>query len=162
MASTKPKTDWANGELVTAAHLNAIGENLAALKNLPTAVARTSAEIIVAPDEFADVDSNILNLSINTVGGDLLVYFCGSLASHGTSGTITVVFDVSLDGNLQGGVNGIGECAANPVVHPVSIVHVVQKTVAGSHIAKLQWKRIGQGHQKIRLLPGARFWVREI
>ncbi|MCY4020248.1 MAG: hypothetical protein OXG39_12650 [Chloroflexi bacterium] len=39
MAWTTPKTDWNTGELVTAADMNAIGENFAALKNLQTSVA---------------------------------------------------------------------------------------------------------------------------
>ena len=38
MAWTTPKTNWATGELVTAEDLNAINENLVALKHPPTVV----------------------------------------------------------------------------------------------------------------------------
>lgn len=37
MAWTIPKTDWNNGDLVTADDMNAIGENLAAVRNLQKA-----------------------------------------------------------------------------------------------------------------------------
>ena len=41
MAWTTPKTDWTTGELVTAADMNAVGENLAADKHLQATVRLT-------------------------------------------------------------------------------------------------------------------------
>ncbi|MDE2856775.1 MAG: hypothetical protein OXN94_02895 [Chloroflexota bacterium] len=71
MARTTPKTDWADGELVTAAHSNAIGENLAALLNPPTAVGALPARVETGSTDFIDVHSNF-NLSLTTTGGDVL------------------------------------------------------------------------------------------
>ena len=42
MVWTTPKTDWATGELVTAADMNAVGENLAALAAPVSAGFRTT------------------------------------------------------------------------------------------------------------------------
>ncbi len=45
MAWTTPKTDWSNGELVTADDMNAIGENLASLKEPAPELFVTANEI---------------------------------------------------------------------------------------------------------------------
>ena len=45
MAWTTPKTNWATGELVTAEDLNAINENLAALKHPAIASYTTTQDI---------------------------------------------------------------------------------------------------------------------
>ena len=104
MAWTTPKTDWATGELVTAEDMNAVGENLAALKNLSTAVYTTTENIQLTSRDFADVDSDNLNLTITTGGGDVLVHFHGPVYVP----RISAYFDVEVDGTRQGGDAGLG------------------------------------------------------
>ena len=57
MAWTTPKTDWTTGELVSAEDMNAVGENLAALKDPATEIGRTIVEIF-ARQTVADAPSN--------------------------------------------------------------------------------------------------------
>jgi len=65
-----PKTDWSNGGLVTADDMNAIGENLASVRNLQKATSATTEEIVRLPGDFADVDSANLNLTLTTAGAE--------------------------------------------------------------------------------------------
>lgn len=82
MTWADPKTDWSNGDLVTADDMNEIGENLATVRNLPTVAHTTTADISANAGEFVDVDSANLNLTINTNGGDVLVHFHGTVELH--------------------------------------------------------------------------------
>ena len=160
MAWTTPKTDWTTGELVTAADMNAVGENLAALRHPSTAVAAyTTTENISlnSESEFVDVDSTNLNLTITTAGGDVMVQFHGSVQLFGRR---YAYFDIEVDGNRQGDTSGI----LNTYVHDarnhhiVSFVRLLQNLRAGSHTVKLQYKTISS----VTLFTGAQFWVREI
>ena len=157
MVRTTPKTDWANGELVTAAHLNAIGENLAAVRNLGLAVGTTTAEIVEIHNPnnaFINVDSVNLNLTILTFGGDVLAHFHGAIDPRGDDRVCR--FDIEVDGTRLGGDTGI--MAARPKYdRGVCFTRLVQNLSPGSHMFNLQWK-----HREIRLLAGAQFWVREI
>ena len=77
MAWTTPKTDWTTGELVTAEDMNAVGENLATIHNVSKNVAAfTTTENITLPGgaAFVDIDSDNLNLTIATSGGDVMVH----------------------------------------------------------------------------------------
>ena len=110
MARTTPKTNWAVGELVTAEEMNAIGENLAMLRHPATAVAAytTTEDTRARAADFTDVDSNNLNLTITTAGGDVLVHFDGSVpCGQGQYGH----FDVEANGTRQGGDNGLTQFA---------------------------------------------------
>ena len=86
MAWTTPKTDWTTGELVAAEDMNAIGENLAALRTLAIAAYTTTAHIAFPSSgngsAFADIDSDNLNLTLSTSGGDVLVHFYGSMKHY--------------------------------------------------------------------------------
>jgi hypothetical protein len=159
MAWTTPKTDWTTGELVSAEDMNAVGENLAQLGNLRSAVscfATTENTSIPAGTTFADVDSDNLSLTITTSGGDVLVHFHGSLSQ----GHFHYRFDVKVDGNLQGHeMEGIAKgIAVNYEGPAVSFTRLIRNLVAGSHTFKLQARF---SHQKT-LYAGAQFWVREI
>ena len=145
MAWTTPKTDWATGELVAASDMNAIGENLAALKHPATAVGATTADISKTVGEFTDVDSDNLNLTITTSGGDVLVHFHGSV---GLTGGREAYFDIEVDGTRQGGDKGISHSSVseNVVRATVSFRRLIQNLSAGSHTFKLQVKtRIWMG-----------------
>jgi len=152
MAWTTPKTDWATGELVSASDLNAVNENLAALKN-PATVVYTSTEDIAVPNHstFTDIDSNKFNLTITTTGGDVLVNFDGAATTHDFR------IDVEVDGTRQGdveyGLRRGGSYAHNEFV---SFTRLVQNLSAGSHTFKLQ------GKFNTTLRAGAQFWVREV
>ena len=163
MAWTTPKTNWTTGELVTASDMNAIGENFAALVASPTAAYVTTANINISSNisEFIDIDSDNLNLTITTGGGDVLVHFDGSL----NVGDAQFVFlDVEVDGARLGGDNGIlshqmvrvsGVAYADNIV---SFTRLIQNLSAGSHTFKFQWKCT----YSFSLKAGAQFWVREI
>ena len=157
MAWTAPKTDWITGELITAEDMNAVGENLATLKNPASAAYTTTADINADIREFADVDSDNLNLTITTAGGDVLVHFSGSVqfANHRW-----IDFDIEVDGNRLGGVDGI---LRRHFVHAegrdiVTFSRLIQDLSAGSHTFKLQWKQNGS----VRMLSHAQYWVREV
>ena len=150
MAWTTPKADWATGELVTASDMNAVGENLAALKH-PVTAAYTTTEDMSIPHSniFVDLDSDNLNLTITTTGGDVLVHFHGVM----TAGDFRI--DVEVDGNRQGDVN-YGLRRGGPGNEFVSFTRLIQSLSAGSHTFKLQ------GRHDTVLRIGAQFWVREI
>lgn len=164
MTWTTPKTDWNNGELVVAADLNAIGENLAALRGTSTAASyTTTADIVInsALRDFIDIDSDNLNLTIATNGGDVLVHFDGSLRVGDAQ---YVYLDVEVDGARLGGTNGIlshqmvevsGVRYADNIV---SFTRLIPNLSPGSHTFKFQWRSSFRFSMKAR----AHYWVREI
>ena len=157
MTWTDPKTDWSNGDLVTADDMNEIGENLAVVRNLPTVAHTTTADISANAGEFVDVDSANLNLTLNTNGGDVLVHFHGTVELHNGE---RATFDIDVDGSRQGGDIGILHSGIHQAgIHKAfSFTRLVQGLSAGSHSVKLQWKSRGN----IKLFHGAQFWAREI
>lgn len=162
MAWTTPKTDWTTGELVSASDMNAIGEDLAALRSLSATVAvyTTTQNVPIDSNTFVDVDSDNLNLTITTEGGDVLVHFHGSTRHDESSAT--VYFDLDVDGNRQGGNGGIMESRGNNY-HGVSFTRLIQNLSAGSHTFKLQWRESSSSSgRRARLTAHAQFWVREI
>lgn len=161
MAWTTPKTDWETGELVAASDMNAIGENLAELKQLSgiTAAYTTTDHITLNSRSFSDVDSANLNLAITTRGGDILVHFHGEiLVGTGQS----AYFDVDVDGTRQGGIEGLGRTTVaahgGNMGSIVSFTRLIQGLSAGAHTVKLVCKTT----TRINLGEGAQFWVREI
>ncbi|MCY4537971.1 MAG: hypothetical protein OXE52_07040 [Chloroflexi bacterium] len=154
MAWTTPKTDWETGELIAASDINAVNENMAALKNPASAVYTTTERISTTSRTFADVDSNNLNLTITTTGGDVLVQFSGTVNhDSGAKG----YYDVEIDGTRQGGDDGIRQ--DNPDIVVVAFAHLFQNMSAGTHTFKLQW-RTNTG--TLHIEPYSQFWVREI
>ena len=162
MAWTTPKTDWETGELVAASDLNAVGENLAALRNRVRAAYTTTEDITTALEsEFEDIDGDNLNLTIKTSGGDVLVHFDGSIkpSLHGD-----LSFDVNVDGVRLGGNDGIlpfRNHYKGSEISVVSFTRLIQNLGAGSHVFKLQCKR-KNASMSVTLYAGAQFWVREI
>ncbi len=161
MAWTTPKTDWNTGELVTAADINAIGENLAVLRHPSTAVAAyTTAEDINNPTNnvFTDVDSINLSLTITTNGGDVLVHFDGVVQRGDGHNNTENSFDVAVDGNRQGSEDGLTRTHVQIPRLNQSFTRLIQNLSAGPHTFSLQWKN----GRSVRLFAGAQFWVREI
>ncbi|MCY3831993.1 MAG: hypothetical protein OXG85_03180 [Chloroflexi bacterium] len=156
MAWTTPKTDWKTGELVAASDMNAIGENLAVLRNLGSASYITTERISKLGHTYTDVDSENLNLSITTSGGDVLVGFSGSLTRNNDN---SCHLDIDVDGVSQGGV--ISQGVPGHSVYSVSFTRMIQGLSAGSHSFKLRW-RGSHRDRGFSLLTGAQFWVREI
>ncbi len=162
MARTTPKTDWADGELITAAHLNAIGENLAMLRNQAPAAAagRSTEDILRNSSTFTDVDSENFNLTIETSGRDVLAHFSSSAYRDDTNKGMHLHFDIDVDGVLQGG--DVGEIIRFTIdrnySHNVSFTYLIQNLSAGSHIFKLQMK----GGGRVRFRAGAQFGVQEV
>ena len=167
MAWTTPKTDWNTGELVTAADINAIGENLAVLRQPSAAVASytTPEDIVVnTAGEYADVDSLNMNLTVTTNGEDVLFHFDGTLtrARVGRSRDYTDTYnhiDIDIDGIRQGGDNGIVNVLATSGRRETSFTRLIQNLNPGTHTFKLQFKNWGNG---VTLHAGAQFWVRGI
>lgn len=159
MTWTSPKTDWSNGDLVTAEDLNAIGENLASARILQKATGATTEEIVKLLGDFADVDSENLNLPLTTAGADVMVYFHGSLKRIGSSNWTYARFDFDVDGTQIGGVNGIATFYMTGHFYwTANFTYLIQDLSPGSHIFGLKWK----GDRKVSLAAGAQFWVREI
>lgn len=158
MAWTTPKTNWTTGELVTAQDMNAVGANLAVLKDPATALYVTSADAYAAIATFADIDSTNLSLEITTAGGDVLVHFCGVM--KGKYSSIDIYLDIDVDGNRLGGDKGILAVWMPRQHQVVSFSRLIQNLSAGSHTFKLQWKN--DGLNGTYLIAGAQFWVREI
>ncbi len=161
MAWTTPKTDWETGELIAASDMNEVGENLATLKNPATAIYTTTEEIRVIGNEFSDLDSTNLNLTITTTGGDVLVHFDGAMTRNVSVSRCH--FDIDVDGTRQGGDDGLTHIDLHhgDRRHSLSFDRLIQGLSAGSHTFKIQWKGNHAGRGLI-LYPDAQFWVREI
>jgi len=166
MAWTTPKTDWATGELVTAADVNAIGENLVALKQLSAVVSHTTTADIDVPigtigNTFVDVATDNLNLTITTAGGDVMVHFHGSIKVWDRR---FIYLDIEVDGARLGGDDGtfthqlVEVSGGKHANNLLSFTRLIQNLSAGSHTFKLQWK----GDYNYTIKAGAQFWVREI
>lgn len=162
MAWTTPKTDWETGDLVAAGDMNAIGENLAAMRSRVRAAYTTTADVTIALETgFEDVDGDDLNLTITTSGGDVLVHFDGSITPSDSPG---MSFDIEVDGVRLGGNDGIlpfKNHYKGAETSVLSFTRLVQNLSGGSHVFKLQCKR-ANSPVSITLAAGAQFWVREI
>ncbi len=162
MAWTAPKTNWKTGELVAAADMNAIGENLAALKDRSSTLAShtTPADIIMpGNNKISDIDADNLNLSITTAGGDVLVHFHGSFKPTNHA---LLRLHLEVDGaRLEGDDSILRYQPHHSAVHTsvISFTRLIQNLDAGAHTFKLQWQtNDGSGV----LFKGAQFWAREI
>jgi hypothetical protein len=165
MAWTEPKTDWALGELVTQSDLNAIGDNLAALKEPPSANYELDegSDYTTTSSSFVDIDATDLALTIETTGGDILVGFIGSFNSSGDNHNF---LEIDLDGSPVGGDDGI--CKWRDRNEKTGFVYLITGVSAAPHTIKLQWKRdagtltlyAGAGTSDADAHP--QFWAREV
>ncbi len=161
MAGTTPKLDKTDGEPVANSGMNAVGKNNAALTAAPpTASYQTTSDIDSYADDFVDIDSDNLNLTIATNGGDVLAAFQGAVHCLGDS--TTVLIDIESDGDRQGGkYTGIVSAGIDSTRSPIGFSYLIRNLGAGAHTFKLQWKSNANG-RGMRLKSHAQFWVREI
>lgn len=136
---------YSAGQLVTAADLNLIRDNLNALKAPPSDQYENFASAYsISGATFADVDATNLLLSITTTGGDVEITFFGVFtASTDMSAAEYVAFDVLCDGARLGDTttgmtrtnNNTGRIISFSMPH-------YNKTglAAGAHTFKLQAK----------------------
>ena len=162
MTLTTPKTDWSDGELVTADDMNEIGELLKKLM-APLAIASytTPSDIVATPRSWSDIDSENLNFTLNTTGGDVLAHFQGIIQDETGRGH-TVGIRVSFDGGNQSGDFGIvGAGLDNDrQLVPIGFTNLIPNLSAGTHTFKFQWKSYQD--RAVRLRRAAHFWLREI
>ena len=156
MAWTTPKTDWATGELVTAEDMNAVGENLAVLGNLAKASYLTTARYERYTNDYVDIDSDNLNLTITTTGRDVLVHFHGYAHAAGGN-TLTTILAVDVDGTRY---TGMSVALEGYYFTPIVFTRLFEGLSAGSHTFKMLWT--GQNNKGMLLAENAQFWVREI
>ncbi|MCY4021347.1 MAG: hypothetical protein OXG39_18210 [Chloroflexi bacterium] len=162
MAWTTPKIDWNNGELVTADDMNEIGGLLKKLM-APLAVASytTPSDIVATPRDWSDIDSDNLNFTLDTTGGDVLAHFQGVIHDETHRGH-TVGFNLEVDGVRQRGSNGIVSAGLDNDRQnvPIAFTELIRNLSAGTHTFKFQWR--SNQERAVRLKKGAQFWVREI
>lgn len=157
MAWSAPKTDWNNGELVSADDMNAIGEHLVTLAASPAKASYiTPSDIVRYSNSFVDIDGDNMNFTITTSGRDVLAHFQG-VVHRADSSDLTVRFLVDVDGTRHGShvSAGIGEYN-----YLISFTHLIENLSAGSHTFKFQWTQ--QHNKGVRLKWGAHAWVHEI
>lgn len=146
MAWTTPKTDWEALDVPDEDDMNAIGENLEALKDPAGDInnVNEASNFTTTSTSFATVHA-ATTASITTTGGRVLVTFTGSCTHSQNSGAIYF--------NLQ--IDGSGDYAANDgiflqtittagQVMNCSFLFWVEGLSAGAHTIALRWK-VGSG-----------------
>ena len=157
MTWTSPQV-WDTGDVITAGKMNAISDNLRALKNPPLAqVTKTgtasnyqavnpSGFVLIAPD---------FDLTLETTGGDLLIGFSGYHQNH------SAWYDVRIDGSQVGdSLHGL----TFPVGGSVSLLFLKTGVGAGTHNVELVWRTANDTHPStlVTIDRVAQFWVREV
>jgi hypothetical protein len=135
---TAPRT-WSTGELVTAALMNEhIRDNLEFLKGPPSNqyIGNLGADWSTTSTTYALMDNTNLNLSITTVGGDVLIVFA---AVSLNSGGITF-YDVEVDGVRTGGDDGLMGCASTNIRTNATVIKLLTGLAAGAHTFKMMHK----------------------
>lgn len=164
MAWTTPKT-WVVGEPLTAPDLNAhIRDNLMALKDPPTDLVRLDEPIdyTTTSTAFVPVDSSILNLSLVTSGGDVMIVFFGNIVNNSQATFI----DIEFDGVMMGGDEGLGRA---PNLHSLCCLSILKTgVIPGAHTIRLMWRVTAASTSTLYagVTAGfnthAHFWAREV
>lgn len=142
MAWTTPKT-WTDGSVLTAAELNEqVRDNLNYLFAKPSDIYNVdeAANYTTTSTTFVDVDATDLALTITTGGGDVAVWFSGTVTKNATNNVLTM--DVDVDGSRFAGDDGIIYSYGDATIG-MSFFVVITGLSAGSHTFKLQWKIAG-------------------
>lgn len=146
MAWTTPKTDF-GAETLTAAQMNAIGDNLEYLFSpnssyyLPNTSNYTSTSA-----SYVSIDATLGNFrhQIDTDGGNVLVF--GSLVFSNSSAATNTLFDIEVDGvSIAPSTNMFNirqETAGVPELY--TFIYPVEGLSDGNHTFELKWK-IGGG-----------------
>jgi len=166
MSWTTPKT-WTAGNTLTAAELNEqVRDNLTFLNAKPSDiyVLNEASDYSTTSSTFVDVDGTNLSLSITTGGGDLLVWFSGTVAAD--AGVPAYIYlDVDVNGSRIGGDDGVVMVASNTggVISQyqgdkwknIVLLRLLSGLGAGTHTLSLQWKVLGTSGATARLYAGA-------
>lgn len=117
---------------------------------------------------FVDIDNSVLNLTITTHGGNVLVGFSSTI--YNAAPTKFVYLDVEVDGSRYFGDDGIINPRLDTQNYAQNFSFVVKITglSAGSHTFKMQWKVEGgtafmyNGAGTTEADTHGQFWVQEI
>lgn len=166
MAWTTPKT-WIDGNKLEAAELNEqVRDNLSFLFSKPGASYSLDegADYTTTSALFTDIDGTNLGLSITSGGGDLLVWFSGTVAAD-VGIPAYIYLDVDLDGSRVGGDDGLVMIASNTSGtanqyqgdkwNNIVLLRLLTGLAAGTHTLSLQWKVLGTSGATARLYAGA-------
>lgn len=174
MAWTQPKT-WTNEPLVAGDLNTHLRDNMEALKDPPSDHYEPDEvlDYSTTSNTFVGVDNTNLAFTLETNGGDVMVGFHGTVHLTGIASTVAY-FDVTLDGVLVGGDDGIiaversSGSGSTPQRLAVSFVRLIPNLEAGNHVFRLRWKVsagtlsmfAGAGTAGFDLHP--QFWAREV
>jgi hypothetical protein len=162
--------DFITGNPLTEAQLNAIQDNLRGLKSPPTDVYTPNevSDYSTTSTSWVAIDATNLNLSITTVGGDVLVSFYGHFAR--TAGSATAAhLTLYVDGvDIAASSDGLVRISIS--TNPAGFTYLVQGLSAASHTFELRWKisagtgtmtfYVGAGTSQLDLTP--QFFVKEL
>jgi len=147
MTWNQPKTNWQPDEIVTAADMNEIGQNLNTLRDASLYIQNidrgsdytTNSTVFVNVDPAADPTINPLAAAFNSSGKPLLVSLAGSITNSNLADT-AVYFDLSVDGGSVGGSDGILRVTARAgEARNASFVYWLNLP-AGPHTVFLRWR----------------------
>jgi hypothetical protein len=133
-----PKNTWQVNDIVTAADMNIVADDLRYLKN-QTARGKDN----ISPSTTSSTGSFVTLASVDVItrGGDLLVDFYAS-ATHDAAGI--GYFDVALDGTrvALNGTDGSLAIAPAGTSYPgsVALSMLLEDVAAGSHTITLVWR----------------------
>lgn len=143
-----PKTNWQPDEIVTAADMNEIGQNLITLRNAVSSIDNidhasdftTSSVIFVNVDPNTDASSNVLGSVFTSSGRPVMVSFVGSI-THSSSSDVAVYFDLLVDGTRIAGDDGLLRVTARSgEARNASFVYWLDNLAAGEHTVLLRWR----------------------
>lgn len=150
-----PKQDWALGELVSASDLNAMGENLAYLKE----GGARAAVAVPADSTSSGAWVALASVHVTTKGGAVLV---GYQAAGYHSGGGRGYFDAAVDG-VRLALNGAsGSVEWTPggsgTASAVGFVLLLTGVSAGAHTFSVMWKTSAAGLNVL----GGQLWAVEV
>lgn len=151
---TPPKQDWQVNDIVTAQDMNAIGTNLAYLKQAKGSAKATLNATSTNQTAFVTLSS----LTVTTLGGAVLVGFYAPVR-HETASS-TAYFDFTLNGTRIGlnGNNGSLSFTVSMANSAASMIQLVTSLGAGTHTITLQWRCDAQW----LYIGKGQFWVVEL
>ncbi|MCY4062378.1 MAG: hypothetical protein OXG53_08420 [Chloroflexi bacterium] len=169
MAWTTPKT-WSS-EPLTSIDLNTyVRDNQNHLKDrLDASASRVisgATLLTTTANDFVDVDTTKLSLTLTTHGGDVLLGFTGTVRNSARTGTtyLNVAVDgadyIADDGPISVRLATDVDSARNK---PISFVLLITGLSAGSHSFTLRWKTSSNSTASMDIVDlHPQFWAKEI
>ncbi len=139
-----PRT-WTAGELVTASIMNAhVRDNLNALKTPAGgySVLNSGADIQTTSTSFTDIDATNLIITFTTGGGDVILFFSGSMNGGAIAQSTFIDIHESVANTRMGGDDGMLQIVFATALNvvPVTLCWRATGLSAASHAFKMQWK----------------------